>query len=137
MHSTYSISCNIFFMKHCPKCFWLKNITKIFLIRLIKKLWFFYKSKLKILVPISSKSQKIKLLWWKTLFNKRYANIVQNMCPIIFTPIDPKIWQYWGFKIWGHPEGLSSPYTTIPKMGPMGRGRGGDSTYSKPQRNWL
>ena len=137
MHSTYSIFCNIFFHETLPKMFLIEKYNQNSPKCLNKKIWFFYKCKLKNLVPISSKSQKIKLLWWKTLFNKRYANIVQNMCPIIFTPIDPKIWQYWGFKIWGHPEGLSSPYTTIPKMGPMGRGRGGDSTYSKPQRNWL
>ena len=57
------------------------------------------------------------------------------MSPIIFTPLDPQILKYWGFKIWGHPEGLCSPYTTTPQIGLIGRGRGGDTSYSTPQRN--
>ena len=41
MRTTCSIFCNYFFMKHCPKCFWLKNMNKSFLTWLTKKLWFF------------------------------------------------------------------------------------------------
>ena len=42
MRTTCSIFYNdFFFMKHCPKCFWLKNMNKIFLTWLTKKLWFF------------------------------------------------------------------------------------------------
>ena len=81
--------CNNFFMIYFPKCYQLKYILIVFITYLTKKLWFFYKSKLKNLVPITKKRPKMRLLWWRTSLNKSFANILQKLYPKIFYPLRP------------------------------------------------
>ena len=55
------------------------------------------------------------------------------MSPMIFTSLWPPNMKMLGVQNLGLPEGLCSADTTPSQRGLMGRGRGGDTTYSTPQ----
>ena len=125
-HTQYS---NYFFMECDPKGYRLKGIFIVFITYLTKKLWFFYKIKWKIHVPNSTYRPKIKLLWWRTLFNKSYANILQTMSPNFFHPLDPQKLNCWGVEFWGQAGGPSTSNTTAPNLCLMGHVRWVDKSY--------
>ena len=125
-HTQYS---NYFFMECDPKGYQLKGISIVFITYLTKKLWFFYKIKWKTHVPNSTYRPKIKLLWWRTLFNKSYANILQTMSPNFFHPLDPQKLNCWGVEFWGQAGGPSTSNTTAPNLCLMGHVRWVDKSY--------